>query len=402
MSWAFRMLLMLLPWVLLGYLYSSYCLYSSFSQICSFSKKRALIIIGSVVLFLNSYPIIVLILNLVGKSPAIFMSASGLKWTDYLFVFPFWWGLVLIVETIPYFVGIDMILLLTRLFKKINRQYILRIMAYSRIAILLIITVYSGFRIYDDTYFVKRSEHNLYIKNLPESLDGLSITLLGDIQIDRYTQQTKINRLLDAANQKESDILLFAGDLVTYGQYYIQQGLDLMCGLDATTARIACLGDHDYWANADKISTGLDDCGWDFLQNDHRIIEYNGQKILITGLTNIYSDRLTGLDLKFHLQNKPEADLNLLLVHQPSPEIIETAEKYGYDIVLAGHTHGGQVRFHPFGVEMTPSMFETPYYSGIYQYKNMQVVVTNGVGLTFAPIRYGAPAEVTVVYLNKK
>jgi len=402
MSWAFRMLLTLFPWVLLGYLYSSYRLYSSFRQIHSFSKKRTLVIIGSVVLFLNSYPIIVLILNLIGKSPGIFMSAPGLQWTDYVFVFPFWWGLVLLVETIPYFVGIDIILLLTRFIKKINKQYLKQIMAYSRIAILLIIAIYSGIRIYHDTYFVKRSEHNLYFQNLPENLNGLSITLLGDIQIDRYTQQTKINRLLEAANQKESDILLFAGDLVTYGQYYIQQGLHLMCGLEATTTRIACLGDHDFWANADKISTGLDECGWDFLKNAHRIIEFNGQKILITGLTNIYSEKLTGANLKLSLQNRPEADLKLLLVHQPSPEIIEMANQFGYNVVFAGHTHGGQVRFHPFGKEITPSMFETPYYSGVYQYKRIQIVVTNGVGLTFAPIRYGAPAEVTVVYLKKK
>ena len=402
MPWAFRMLLVIFPWVLLAYIYTGYRLYTSFGQFSSLSKKWILIIISCFILYLNSYPIIVLILNLSGKSPEILMSAPRLAWTDYVFVFPYWWGLVLTVETLPYFIGIDIILLLTLFLKKLNRQILKQILAYSRISLMAGIFVYSGIRIYHDTYFVKRSEHYIYLKDLPESLDGLSITLLGDIQVDRYTQQTKIDKLLDAVNQKPTDILLFAGDLVTYGQRYINQGLDLMCHLSAEQARIACLGDHDYWANPTKIGQGFTRCGWDFLMNSHQIINFNNKRILITGLTNIYSKRLSGSVLKSLLQNGPDADLKLLLVHQPSPEIIEAAARYGYDIVFAGHTHGGQIRFHPFGIEITPSMFETPFYSGIYVYKNLKVVVTNGVGLTFAPIRYAAPAEVTVVYLNKK
>jgi predicted MPP superfamily phosphohydrolase len=402
MPWAFRMLLVIFPWVLLAYIYTGYRLYTSFGQFSSLSKKWILIIISCFILYLNSYPIIVLILNLSGKSPEILMSAPRLAWTDYVFVFPYWWGLVLTVETLPYFIGIDIILLLTLFLKKLNRQILKQILAYSRISLMAGIFVYSGIRIYHDTYFVKRSEHYIYLKDLPESLDGLSITLLGDIQVDRYTQQTKIDKLLDAVNQKPTDILLFAGDLVTYGQRYINQGLDLMCHLSAEQARIACLGDHDYWANPTKIEQGFTRCGWDFLMNSYQIINFNNKRILITGLTNIYSKRLSGSVLKSLLQNGPDADLKLLLVHQPSPEIIEAAARYGYDIVFAGHTHGGQIRFHPFGIEITPSMFETHFYSGIYVYKNLKVVVTNGVGLTFAPIRYAAPAEVTVVYLNKK
>jgi hypothetical protein len=194
MPWAFRMLLVIFPWVLLAYIYIGYRLYSSFGQFHSISKKWMLIIIGCFILYLNSYPIIVLILNLSGKSPEIFMSAPRLAWTDYVFVFPYWCGLVLVAETLPYFIGIDIIFLLTHFLKKLNRKFLKRILAYSRITLIAAIFVYSGIRIYHDTYFVKRAEHHIYLKDLPDNLDGLSITLLGDIQIDRYTQQTKITR----------------------------------------------------------------------------------------------------------------------------------------------------------------------------------------------------------------
>jgi hypothetical protein len=94
MPWAFRMLLVIFPWVLLAYIYTGYRLYTSFGQFSSLSKKWILIIISCFILYLNSYPIIVLILNLSGKSPEILMSAPRLAWTDYVFVFPSWWGLV--------------------------------------------------------------------------------------------------------------------------------------------------------------------------------------------------------------------------------------------------------------------------------------------------------------------
>jgi hypothetical protein len=92
--------------------------------------------------------------------------------------------------------------------------------------------------------------------------------------------------------------------------------------------------------------------------------------------------------------------VRILLAHQPAEEVIEMAAAAGYDIVLAGHTHGGQIVFHPLGIPLTPSMRETKYYRGHHMVGGMHVVVTRGVGLTLAPVRYHARAEVTTVVLQ--
>jgi predicted MPP superfamily phosphohydrolase len=131
------------------------------------------------------------------------------------------------------------------------------------------------------------------------------------------------------------------------------------------------------------------------MQNAHHLLNIKGSSILITGVTQIYSRKISAEDLDQLLSKAPAADLKILLVHQPSPFIIESAQKNGYNLVLAGHTHGGQIRFKPLGFTFTPSMLETPYFSGIFKVGKLYVTVTNGIGLTFAPVRYQAPAEIT-------
>lgn len=402
MPWIYRMLLLISPWILLVYLYIGFRLNSSISTLLPRSKKWTFYFIITLTLFMNSYPLIIFTYHLFGLVPQFLTRNTTLNWSDYLIVFPYWWGLIVVIETLPYLLTLDLIYLTLKFVKSFHHLNFRKWLAYSRLVIVLFIAIYVGFKIYYDTYRIQRSEHNISFSELPESLQGFNINLLADIQIDRFTQEKKINGLLPVVNQRNPDLLFFAGDLVTNGEDYIKQGLDLLCGMKANFGRIACMGDHDFWSNPRAISNGLLNCGWNFMENSHDIINYKGYKILVTGITNIYSRKYTTAELYQLLEKKPEADFNILLVHQPSPEIIYSASDNGYQLLLAGHTHGGQIRFHPFGFELTPSMFETPYYSGIYQYHNLTIVVTNGIGLTFAPIRYHAPAEATVINLYHK
>jgi predicted MPP superfamily phosphohydrolase len=81
--------------------------------------------------------------------------------------------------------------------------------------------------------------------------------------------------------------------------------------------------------------------------------------------------------------------------------LVKHAEENDYDLFLAGHTHGGQIAFPLPGFLLTGSSFETPYVSGFYRAGSMLVSVTNGLGLTLAPVRYNAPAEITLITLRR-
>lgn len=400
MPWFLRMHLLFFPFILLVQIYITASLYLSVKKLFPAWQKLTKISFAASVLSLNLFPIFLLILKIFNGYSRLFIFQNSLHFLDYILLFPYWWGLITAVEILPYFIEIDLLLLLAVVIRWRRRELWHSIFPWVKITIIVIFMLYTIFRIYIDTYQVRITNHTVQIKDLPASLQDVKITLIGDIQVDRYTHSNKLKKLEQRINQVNSELLFFTGDLVTSGQHFIQQGLEFLCQQTPTAWRFACMGDHDYWSNSKKIPAGLKNCGWNFLENNHQLIEYRGQRILITGITHIYSQQIEAGHLASILQNAPQAELKILLVHQPAPFIVSTAEKYGYHLILGGHTHGGQIQFRPMGFTVTPSMFETPYYSGLFHTGNSYVVVTNGVGLTLAPVRYRASAEINVITLT--
>lgn len=330
-----------------------------------------------------------------------FVYRTHINLIDYLFLFPFWIGLIIVVEALPYFLASDLVQIITKLFSAKFKDGARKWLAIFKLLVFIFFVFYVTANSLLDTYSIKETKFNIKIDNLPDELNNTDLTLIADIQIDRFTQDFKIDGIKQLINEDQPDLLFFAGDLVTRGTYFINQGIDVMCDLQANLERVACIGDHDYWSDAENIPDGLQKCGWIFLNNEHRIINKNDAKILVTGITYVYSKRISLIQLSHLLKNVPDADLKILLVHQPSRMIIKAAEEYGYDILLAGHTHGGQVVFKPFGFTITPTKFENDYYSGYYKRNRLNIFVTNGVGLTMMPIRFRAPAEVMKIILRK-
>jgi predicted MPP superfamily phosphohydrolase len=397
MPWFLRMQLIIFPLILLAQIYISTGLYYSIKRLFPTRSKISKNILFPTLIFFNLFPLLIIFLKLINRIPELFILHNQLQVLDFILLFPYWWGLIAAVEILPYFVEADLLLLAVVLTRWKKKELLQKILAWAKILITVVLLVYTGIRIYYDTYHVRQTQHKVQIKNLPEALNGMKITLVGDIQVDRYTQSAKLEPLDRRLKQAGSDFLLFSGDLVTSGQYFIEQGAEFLCSQSAVGGQFACMGDHDYWANPANISSRLKNCGWNFLENDHQLVQHKGKQILFTGITHIYSQQISAQHLAAILEQAPEADLKVLLVHQPAPVIVEVAEKYGYQLVLGGHTHGGQIQFRPMGFTMTPSMFETPYYSGLYQVGNTTVVVTNGIGLTLAPVRYRAGAEINVI-----
>ena len=160
------------------------------------------------------------------------------------------------------------------------------------------------------------------------------------------------------------------------------------------------MGDHDWWSASQRIPDELRSCNWQFLNDQHHIIDYKGAKLLVTGITYIYSRKISLPRLETLLANAPDADLKIILVHQPANSVLKSAKKYGYHLLLAGHTHGGQIVFRPFGFELTPTQSENNYYNGQNILGNLNVFISNGIGLTLVPLRYQAPAEIIQISLK--
>ena len=104
-----------------------------------------------------------------------------------------------------------------------------------------------------------------------------------------------------------------------------------------------------------------------------------------------------------YLTNKlSNVDLKILITHQPNGLTKEIAVKKGYNLMITGHTHGGQITlFFPF-INLSPTLFETRFVKGDFWFDNLMMVVNRGLGMSLAPIRYNSTPEVTSIVLNRK
>jgi predicted MPP superfamily phosphohydrolase len=364
------------------------------SQLFPIPKKRVGLIIFALILWIYILPIIYIIYHLTGNLPSLFVYSHNMGWQDYLMLFPNWCGIIIILEIFPILLALDILGLFPFTLK------VRRLLIYLKLAIIIFFLVFVPLRSYYDSNRIKTTTHYIKIKGLPQAFRNLSLVFLGDIHVDRYTQSKKLKKVKNTLQSKGTDMFLFSGDLISRGRKFIAQGLELMSNPKHKIASIACMGDHDYWTDPQKIQTTLQKTGWTFLKNSHQLFPYQGHQILVTGITHIYSQRISSGRLKGVLANAPEAELKILLVHQPSEFLIKMAAKYKYNLVLGGHTHGGQIVFHPLGIPLNPNQMETPFYRGRYLVHKTNVVITNGIGLTLAPLRYCAPAEITKIVIS--
>jgi len=233
------------------------------------------------------------------------------------------------------------------------------------------------------------------------SLDGLRLVLITDVQGDARTTMDRLRDYIRKVNELEPDLVLFAGDLVTSGVDYIDSSANVLGELKPRIATIAAMGDHDYFSDRVMVRDGLLRNGLLVLEDSSYTIPIGSGSITVTGITETYRQRIS--DDGFALAS---ADANgsfkILLIHQPSERIARMAAEKGYDLFLAGHTHGGGVGIGIPGIyTFAPANLESRYVSGFYQAGKMLIAVSNGIGMTLAPIRFHAPSEITLLKLQK-
>lgn len=346
------------------------------------------------------YPLLALFGTVSGSQKIISAIREGDKTVDYLFMYPFWFGLVLVLQLAVLFFLAD---IARFFFSLIFKSEVIRwVHVWLIIAITVVASVYVPAKIYLDTKTVQIENVEAKLPNLTEDLRGLKIVHISDLQADFRTGKSRMEKYINVVNKLEPDMVVFTGDLVTYGNKYIDEGADMIGKIKTKYGVYACLGDHDYWASPETIVQSLSQRNVTILEDENFTLDVKSSEINMTFVTNIYSKRPNMKALKILPSLNPGSDLKIFIVHQPSEELVEFAGKNNYDIFLGGHTHGGQVVFALPGIKLTPVSFENSYLSGQYRFGSMFININNGLGFTFAPIRYNAPASVTLIKLEKE
>ena len=233
----------------------------------------------------------------------------------------------------------------------------------------------------------------MILNKLPHALDGFKIVQLSDLHHSPFTGTEQIERAIELANRLEPDIVALTGDYISHDRTYAAACAEMVGRLRARHGVYAVLGNHDHWTDAALITDLFRAEGIHVLINEGLRFEQDGGSFWLAGV----DDTMVGLeDLPLALAGSTESEMKLLLAHNPI--ILRRAARAGVDLVLSGHTHGGQVTWR--AEKNVSGRPRRRLLRGLGRRGQTQIYVTRGLGTVVLPIRYGCPPEVSLIELR--
>lgn len=252
-----------------------------------------------------------------------------------------------------------------------------------------------GYGTFLERRWLKQSEVNIRVPGLPKDLDGLRIAQISDIHLSSFLTADELAVAVDMANEFRPHLSMVTGDLITRDGDPLDACLRELRRLKADAGVYGCLGNHEIYANCEAyVAEQAGRFGLRFLRGEAETLRFGQARLRLAGVDyqKMHAPYLTTAKM---LQ-EPGA-FQVLLSH--NPDVFETAAGQGWDLTLAGHTHGGQVTVEYLNQQLNLARFFTPYVYGHYQKEKSHIYVTRGIGTVGVPMRIGAAPEVALVRL---
>ncbi len=368
-----------------------------------FYEKKYPVIRRIFLIWLNLYPVVLIGIFVYFAISGEYVSSPDNKTIDYLLIYPFWSFFILMTQVGLYFLIIDFLKLLLFPYYRKHRDSLLRFQSGVVLVLVVFFIIYIPLRVIYDYNAVSIRTVEFKKETLPYALNNFKIAFFSDIQADHYTDEGRLSNFIGMINELDPDLVLIAGDLITTGPKYIGLSAKEVGKIKAQYGVYSCVGDHDNWAyrndykkSVTEIKNSLMHNNVEMIDNGKRMINVDGAEIGITFVTNTYVGKVRD-EVLDSLSSNCTGDLKIFLTHQPRPYLIEAAQKNHFDLYLCGHTHGGQLSLvFPF-IQLTPTMIETNYIQGDFWFGDMLMIVTRGLGMSLAPIRYNSTPEITLI-----
>jgi predicted MPP superfamily phosphohydrolase len=275
-----------------------------------------------------------------------------------------------------------------------------------RVASVPIVGAIAGMLVWGFTLGQSHVDHThvtVPLRDLPTSLEGLRIVQLSDLHIGNGLEGERLSDLVGRVNRMEPDLVALTGDLFDFDPAYVEDGALRLGGLRARLGVYAVLGNHDTYTGSELVAGSLE-------RHAPGVRLLRGERVRVPGEEPFY---VAGIDdpgrhwtardvehpgLEALARDLPADGPVLLLVHRP--ELFPQAARLGFPLVLAGHTHGGQIALPTPGGAYNLARLLTRFSRGLFEEAGSLLYVSRGVGVAGPAIRLNCSREITTLELT--
>jgi len=253
----------------------------------------------------------------------------------------------------------------------------------------------ASYPVFIERYIVLINTYRICVPNLPEAFRGFRVVQLTDLHYGSLVPLSLIRSVVARANRLQRDITICTGDYIHERKAHAQ--IDTVWPvLDTLTAPAGVfnvLGNHDYWADGPRSKHWLAKTSQDLNHKTHAI-QKSGSRLWLIGAGDLWEDHVP---LDTLLQNVPDSDCRIVLAH--NPDTADTPFSSRVDLMISGHTHGGQVRIPFVGTPVLPVENKT-YNNGLKTSpRGLNVFISRGIGWSILPVRFNCFPEIAVLEL---
>ncbi len=283
------------------------------------------------------------------------------------------------------------------MFRRLRRRRWLQ----ALLALLVVIVALLAYG-YAETYWIELQEYQLADADVPGAFDGTRIVLVTDIHRGPFLSQDRVRSLVERVNALEPDLIVLGGDYVYLDTKYAASCFAELENLQAPLGCFAVLGNHDYGDYEEghggpaPVIQAIEDAGITLLRDQGVWLEKEGERIRIGGVSDFSVDTPHFAPA---LEESGKDDFVVLVSH--NPDYAEELPVGAVDLVLSGHTHGGQLTLFGLWAPYVPSEYGQKYRTGVVTTEATTVIVSNGVGTsTIPPIRLFARPQIVLITLH--
>ena len=265
----------------------------------------------------------------------------------------------------------------------------------TRGALFAVPTAIVGYGTFIERSTIRMREQTIPIPDLDRDLDGLRLVQVTDIHMSPFMTPREFRHAVDMANESKPHVALVTGDLITGRGDPLDACLDELARLRAEAGVLGCMGNHEIYADTQEYTAARGAMlGMRFLRGERAALKFGNAEINFAGVD--YQPKshpyLVGAERLVRA-----GALNILLSH--NPDVFPVAARQGYGLIIAGHTHGGQVRVEILRQDLNIARFITPFVDGLYREGRSSVFVSRGIGTIVVPVRLGSTPEVALLTL---